>query len=52
MGTSSDPNNKGNFGSSPLPGSPTMLDVHELAEIHALEVIHGLHLMSEEGLDL
>lgn len=52
IGSSSEVDTKGNYGSFSLPGSPTLLDLHTLAKDHALQVIDGSHLMSEEGLDL
>ena len=52
VGTSTDQNNSGNYGAFSLPSSPSKFDLHELAQNHALEIIDGSHLMSEEGLGL
>ena len=52
IGSSSEANPKGNYGSFSLPGSPSLLEIHTLALDHALQVIDGSHLIFEEGLDL
>ena len=52
IGSSHTANPKGNYGSFSLPGSPSLLTLHSLAQEHALQIIDGAHLISEEGLDL
>ena len=52
IGSSHTANPKGNYGSFSLPGSPSLLTLHSLAQDHALQIIDGAHLISEEGLDL
>ena len=51
VGTSTDGPSKG-MESFPLTNSPSLLDIQKLVENHALDIIDGAHLISEEGLQM